>query len=136
MPTPPSTTAGSLARRFGAVQLAGVENGLAALVARWLDLLPARMRSPLQLRPPTIDLDSTEVEVFGRAKKGVAYNYLGQRAGRAHLASWAEAGLPLAADLLAGDQDMRPRGGDLLRRALQGLPAAVCARPRVRADAG
>jgi len=74
--------------------------------------------------------------VYGRAKYAVAYNYLGQRAGRPHLASWAEAGLPLAADLLAGDQDVRPRCSDLLRRALKGLPAAVCARPRVRADAG
>lgn len=71
VPTPPSTTAGSLARRFGTGQLAGVE-----------------------------------------------------------------AGLSLAADLLAGDQDVRPRCADLLRRALKGLPAAVCARARVRADAG
>ena len=42
----------------------------------------------------------------------------------------------MAADLLAGDQDVRPRCADLLRRALAGLPAAVCGRPRVRADAG
>jgi len=87
VPTLASTTAGSLARRFGPGQLAGVEAGLARLVDRWLGLLPARLRSPLQLRPPTIDLDSTEVEVYGRAKDGVAYNYLGQRAGRPHLAS-------------------------------------------------
>ena len=104
-------------------------------------LLPARRRSPLVLRPPTIDLDSTEVEVFGRAKAGMAYNYQGQRAGRPHLASWAEgrgprAGLPLAADLLAGNQDVRPRCADLLTRAVAALPAVVCARPRVRADAG
>lgn len=136
VPAPASTTAGALARRFGASQLAGIEAGLAAVTARWLALLPARLRSPLMLRPPTIDLDSTEVEVFGRAKSGVAYNYLGQRAGRPHLASWAEAGLPLAADLLAGDQDVRPRCAGLLARAVAGLPAAVCARPRVRADAG
>jgi len=31
---------------------------------------------------------------------------------------------------------VRPRCGDLLRRAVKGLPAAVCARTRVRADAG
>ena len=136
VPTPPSTTAGSLARRFGPVQLGGVEAGLAALVGRWLMLLPARLRSPLQLRAPTIDLDSTEVEVYGRAKDAVAYNYLGQRAGRPHLASWAEAGMPLAAELLCGDQDVRPRCADLLARAVAALPAAVCARPRVRADAG
>lgn len=134
--TPASTTAGSLARRFGPAQHGGIESAAGRLAARWLGLLPARRRTPLVLRPPTIDLDSTEVEVFGRAKEGVAFNYQGQRAGRPHLAGWAEAGLPLAADLLAGNQDVRPRCADLLRRAVAGLPAAVCARPRVRADAG
>ncbi|WP_148043436.1 IS1380 family transposase [Flexivirga caeni] len=133
---PASTTTGALARRFTAAHLVGIEDAIAAVTSRWLRLLPARVRSPLVLRSPTIDLDSTEVEVFGRAKHGVAYNYVGQRAGRPHLASWAEAGLPLAADLLAGDQDVRPRCAGLLARAIACLPAAVCARPRVRADAG
>ena len=53
-----------------------------------------------------------------------------------HLASWAQADLPLAMDLLAGDDDVRPGAAGLLRRALSVLPAAVCGRPRVRADAG
>ncbi|OHV41993.1 hypothetical protein BBK14_32010 [Parafrankia soli] len=52
------------------------------------------------------------------------------------LASWARTGLVLAADLLAGDQDVRPRCADLLARALATLPAAVCAPPLVRADSG
>jgi hypothetical protein len=56
--------------------------------------------------------------------------------GRPHLASWAQAGITLAADLMAGDQDVRPRCAQLLRRALAALPAQVCGRPRVRADAG
>lgn len=43
---------------------------------------------------------------------------------------------PLAAELLAGNDDVRPRCADLLRRALAALPAAVCGRVRVRADAG
>ena len=38
---------------------------------------------------PTIDMESTEVEVYGRRKKGVAYNYAGQQAGRPHLVTWA-----------------------------------------------
>ncbi len=132
----PSTTAGSLARRFGPVQLAGVESGLAVLTGRWLSLLPAQRRAELVLRRPTIDLDPTDVEVYGRQKRGVAYNYLGQLAGRPSLATWAEACLPLAADLLAGNEDPRPRAAGLLRRALAARPAAVCAPPRVRADAG
>jgi len=55
--------------------------------------------------------------------------------GRVHLASWAQAELPLAADLLAGNDDVRPDTPDLLRRALAVLPAQVYGRPRVRADA-
>ena len=36
----------------------------------------------------TIDLDTTDVEVYGSKKRGVAYNYQGQRCGRPHVASW------------------------------------------------
>jgi hypothetical protein len=73
----------------------------------------------------------------------VAYNYAGQRCGRPHLASWAEAGLTVAAELLAGNDDVRPRAAGLLKRSLAGIPdpvlgalAAADRRPRVRADAG
>jgi hypothetical protein len=58
------------------------------------------------------------------------------RSGRVHLASWARAELPLAVDLMPGNDDVRPQASDLLRRALALLPARVCGRPRVRADAG
>ena len=36
----------------------------------------------------TIDLDSTDVEVYGSKKKGVAYNYAGQRCGRPLGCGW------------------------------------------------
>ena len=45
----------------------------------------------------TIDLDTTDVEVYGRRKRGVAYNYQGQRCGRPRVASWAELEVTLAA---------------------------------------
>ena len=38
-------------------------------------------------------------EVYGRKKRGVAYNHQGQRAGRPHVAAWAETEIVLAADL-------------------------------------
>ena len=136
VPTPGSTTAALLAGRFGPQHLAGAERGLAALVDAWMRRLPAQVRALLAVRAPTIDMDSTEVEVYGRHKDGVAYNYAGQLAGRPHIASWAQAALPLAADLLAGNEDVRPRAGALLRRALAGLPKQGCGRARVRADAG
>jgi hypothetical protein len=79
----------------------------------------------------TVDWDTTDVEVYGRKKRGVAYNYQGQRCGRPHVAT------VLAADLMAGDEDPRGHAADLLGRALAALPAAARAgRVRLRADAG
>src|SRR5208282_631692 len=71
-------------------------------------------------------------------KRGVAYNYQGQRVGRPHVASWAETEIVLAADLGDGTDDPRATAPDLLRRALAALPAAARASGRValRADAG
>jgi hypothetical protein len=68
----------------------------------------------------------------------VAYNYAGQRCGRPHLATWAQAGVTVAADLLAGNDDVRPRAAGLLRRALTAIPAQArgVGVGRVRADAG
>ncbi|SNQ49786.1 hypothetical protein FRACA_3730001 [Frankia canadensis] len=136
VPFAPSRTAARLAGRFGLAQLAGVEGAVGVLASRWLARLPAQRRAELVTGRPTIDLDSSDVEVFGRKKRGVAYTYEGKKAGRPLLASWARAGLVLAADLLAGDQDVRPRAAGLLARALSNLPAAVCAPPLLRADSG
>lgn len=135
LPPPPSTTAASLARRFGQAQVAGIEQAITGLVARATQLLPDRQRRALTATRPTIDLDPTEVEVHGSAKQGVGWNHLGQRAGRPLLATWAEAGVALAADLLAGDQDPRPHAVRLLGRAVAALPAGL-GRPRLRADSG
>lgn len=129
-----STTAVGLAQRLSAGQWAAVETGLAAVTERMLaGLLPARVAALTEAA--TIDLDTTDVEVYGRRKRGVAYNYQGQRAGRPHVATWAETGVTLAADLLAGNVDPRPGAPGLLRRALAGLPRGV-RRVALRADAG
>jgi hypothetical protein len=136
--SPASTTAATLAKRLTAGRRAGIEAGIAAVTARMLTRVPAARRRVLTGGPATVDIDATEVEVYGRAKAGVEYNYLGQRAGRPHLATWAEAGVVLAADLLSGRQDPRNGALDLITRAVAGLPADVAAagRPRVRADIG
>ena len=142
VPVVPATTAGSLARRFTAAHFAGVEAANAAVVARAHMLLAEDRRARL-VGSVTIDMDSTDVEVYGSRKEGVAYNYQGQRAGRPHLATWAEAGLTVAADLLAGNDDVRPRAASMLARALGAIPDQVTAAlaqadsvPRVRTDAG
>jgi len=62
---------------------------------------------------------------------------LHQRGGRPHVATWAEAGVVTAADLLAGDEDPRPGAGSLIERSVATLRAAgVTTRPKVRGDVG
>jgi Transposase DDE domain group 1 len=133
-----STTAAGLARRITPAQWQAVERGLAAVTGRMLDLLPAERAAALADGPVTIDMDTTDVEVYGSKKRGVAYNHQGQRVGRPHVAAWAETEIVLAADLGDGTDDPRATAPGLLRRALACLPAAARASGRVavRADAG
>jgi Transposase DDE domain group 1 len=131
-----STTAAGLARRLTDGQWRAVETGLGEVAAVALAMLPPARAAAL-CDTVTIDLDTTDVEVYGRHKAGVAYNYQGQRCGRPHVASWAETATVLAADLLAGDEDPRRDAAGLLHRALAALPdPARAARIRLRADAG
>jgi hypothetical protein len=83
--------------------------------------------------PVTIDLDTTDVEVYGREKRGVAYNHQGQRVGWSHVATWAK-----TADLGDGTDDPRTSAPDLLRRALGCLSERAMRSGQVamRADAG
>jgi len=142
VPAVASTTAGGLTRCFGADRVAGIEAGNAEIIARGWERLPEQRRAAVLAGRIGIDLDATDVEVYGRLKRGVAYNYLGQRAGRPHLATWADTGLTLAGDLLTGVQDVRAHSSALLGRAVAALPAEVrdsftdTHRPVVRADAG
>jgi len=137
VPVPASTTAVGLAQRFGAAQVAGIEEGIGQVCCRVVGLLPARRRAVLRGGTATIDLDGTDVEVYGAKKEGIAYSYKGARAGRPHVATWAEAGVVTAADLLAGDEDPRPGAAGLIERSVAALVAAgVTARPKVRGDVG
>jgi Transposase DDE domain group 1 len=133
-----STTAAGLARRITPAQWQAVEHGVAVVTSRMLSLLPAERATALADGPVTIDLDTTGVEVYGRKKRGVAYNHQGQRVGRPHVAAWAETGTVLAADLGDGTDDPRATAPDLLRRALAALPqrARQSGRVAMRADAG
>jgi hypothetical protein len=131
-----STTAAGLARRFTDGQWRAVETGIGEVHAAMLAALGPKRVAAL-CETVTIDLDTTDVEVYGRKKRGVAYNYLGQRCGRPHVATWAETATVLAADLMAGDEDPRGHAAELLRRALASLPASARAgRVLLRADAG
>src|SRR6266513_5133925 len=133
-----STTAAGLARRITGAQWLAVETGLAAVTGQMMGLLPPARAAALTTGPVTIDLETTDVEVYGRKKRGVAYNHQGQRVGRPHVASWAETEIVLAADLGSGTDDPRATAPALLRRALAALPAQARQPGRVamRADAG
>jgi hypothetical protein len=132
---PASTTFIALSKRFGEGELAGVEAANAALVKRAFAGLPRRARRGLARRRPTIDLDPTDVEVYGAKKEGAAYNYAGQRCYRPQPAVWAEAGVVLAASLTSGADDPRPLAPELIERAVAALPEGL-PRPVVRADSG
>ncbi len=136
VPRPPApTTAAGLARRFGSEQLAGIEAGLAEVTARAVGLLGEARRQGLAAVRPTVGLGPTDVEVDGVNKQGVGWTYAGRRCGRPVLVCWAEAGVALAGELLAGNQDARPVAPGLVRRALAALPPGL-GRARVRADSG
>ncbi len=87
------------------------------------------------LKVATIDGDTTDVEVYGRHKQQAVHNHTGQRNLRPHVGFWAEAGVPLAAQLMGGAADPRANCVDVLDRSIAALPAGV-QRIRCRWDAG
>lgn len=132
---PASTTVIGLGQRFDAKARHQVERANASLINTAFALLPEPRRASLGAQRPTIDLDPTDTEVYGRRKEGSDFNYQGQRVYRPHPAVWAEAGWVLAAEFGSGRSDPRPQAADLLARALSALPACLL-RPIVRADSG
>jgi len=132
---PPSTTGGSLARRFSPRHLEGLQAGVGSLVQRFFELLSGDQRDELARRRPTIDLDPTDIEVYGTKKQGMGWNYRGVHSGRTVMATWAEAGLVVAGELVSGNTDPRPLAPQLISQAVAAVPAAL-QRPVVRADSG
>lgn len=134
-----STTAAGLVRRLSQGQWVVVETGLGDVHATALQLLDkvAPDRAAALRAEVTIDMDTTDVEVYGRLKRRVAFNHQGQRVGRPHVATWADTSVVLAADLGDGRDDPRATCAELLGRARAALPAqARQGRIRLRADAG
>jgi len=132
---PAPTTAGELARRFDDEHVGGIEAANAEVLQRAVAAMPEHTGQRLERTPPTIHFDFTDVQVYGLDKEEVGWNYEGRRCGRPCPAVWAEAGVPLAAELTGGDDDPCPVTPGLIGRAVAGLPAGL-APPRVRADAG
>ena len=124
VPTPASTTWAGNAKRFTEAHLAGLPAAMRAINTRWVSRLPAVRRAGL-LGQVTIDGDATDVEVYGRTKDGAAHAYTGALTLRPHIAFWAEAGVPLAAELMGGTEDPRSNAVAVLDAAIGALPAGV-----------
>src|SRR2546429_557827 len=73
--TPASTTAVTLAARFGPTRLAGIEEGIGEICCRALRLLPGRRRAGLGSGAATGRLDGPDGEGHGSKKDRIADNY-------------------------------------------------------------
>ncbi|MGH3845230.1 MAG: hypothetical protein ACRDS0_27940 [Pseudonocardiaceae bacterium] len=71
-----STTAAGLARRITDAQWAQLETGLARVTERVLGRVSVARRARL-CESVTIDLDATDVEVYGRKKRGWTSTIMG-----------------------------------------------------------
>ena len=134
VPTPASTTAAGIARRFGEEQLRGIEAGIGKVNTTMLDLLPLVRRTSL-LKVATIDGDATDVQVYGHTKEKAKHAYTGELTLRSHIGYWAEAGVPVAAELMGGTEDPRSNAVEMLDRSIAALPVGV-EKIRCRWDAG
>jgi Transposase DDE domain group 1 len=117
---PSAPAALQLSKRFRRVHCQRVERAMAAAGQR---LDRALERAPGE--PVTIDLDATQITVYGRGKDGAARCRTGQRSYAPHIAFWAQRGRALTAELVGGNQERLP-GKELARiasRAIGLLPA-------------
>jgi len=132
---PASTTVIGVTKRFSEKVFAGIEAAMGELVGRAFAALPDERRAELVAVRPTVDLDPTDVETYGKKKAGMAWNHAGQWCGRPHPAVWAEAGTVLAAEYGSGRDDPRSQAPGLIARAVSALPDGL-RRAIVRADSG
>ena len=111
------TTAGQLMRRLNVRQCQAAVAELAK-VAEEVD----GGLGPTASGPVTLDLDSSDTEVYGRLKQGATFNHRGQRSYDSQVATWAERRRILAAELRSGNLTDHPTAIKVLRRALKALP--------------
>jgi hypothetical protein len=111
------------AKDFRRVHCQRIERALAS-AGHELDRRLGRERS---LEPATIDLDATQIEVYGRYKQGAQRNRQGQMSYAPHVAFWAQTGRALTAELVSGARE-KLTGAEcarIARRAISLLPTST-----------
>jgi hypothetical protein len=86
--------------------------------------LDRRLRRERSMELFTIDLDATQIEVYGRYKQGAARNRQGQLSYAPHIAFWAQTGRALCGELVGGNRE-KLTGQEcarIARRAISLLP--------------
>ena len=117
---PSASAALQNAKRFRRVHCQRVERAMAQAGER-LDRVLGRDPAG----PVTLDLDASQIDVYGRLKEGAARCRTGQMSYAPHLAFWAERGRALCGELVGGNQE-RLSGKECARiasRAIGLLPA-------------
>ena len=117
---PSAPAALQVSKRFRRVHCQRVERAMARAGER-LD----RALEREALEPVTIDLDATQITVYGRFKDGAARCRTGQMSYAPHIAFWAQRGRALTGELVGGNQE-RLSGAACARiasRAIGMLPA-------------
>src|SRR5215218_2402054 len=118
--TPSAPAALQNAKRFRRVHVQRIERAMAR-AGRRLDRALGRDRA----EPVTIDLDATQVTVYGQRKQGAGRSRHGTMSYAPHVAFWAQRGRALTSELVGGNRE-RLAGGEcarIARRAIRLLPA-------------
>lgn len=117
---PSAPAALQVSKRFGRVHCQRVERAMARAGQR-LDRGLGRDRG----EAVTIDLDATQITVYGRRKQGAARCRTGQMSYAPHIAFWAQRGRALTAELVGGNQERLPGQtyATIASRAIKMLPA-------------
>lgn len=118
--TPSAPAALQNAKRFRRCHVQRIERAMARSGER---LDRALGRDPAQV--VTVDLDATQVTVYGRRKQGAARSRHGCMSYAPHVAFWAQRGRSLTSELVGGNRE-KLSGGEcarIARRAIGLLPA-------------
>jgi hypothetical protein len=97
---PSASAALQNAKRFRRVHCQRIERAMAGAGER----LDSALDRPVA-EPVTVDLDATQITVYGRGKEGAARCRTGEMSYAPHLAFWAQRGRALCGELVGGNQE-------------------------------